>query len=185
MRPMLFLRETATALVAALIATGFAVSSAGAQTPIPSVGVIQDVPGATDRPDPSLTYKLAFDITAMPSSADTISPALTGIARMVNTLRAHGVPADRIQATAVFHGLPIVLVTKDETYRNRTGGKGNPNLELIRQLAAAGVKFAVCGGSARAQNYQASDLLPGVTLNLAAPLTFIDLQTRGYVKVDM
>ena len=185
MRRLLFLHKAPAALAMALVATSFAVSPAGAQMAVPSVGVIQDVPGATDRPDPSLTYKLAFDITSMPSSADAISPALTGIARMVNTLRAHGVPANRIQATAVFHGLPIALVTKDETYRNRTGGKGNPNIDLIRQLAAAGVKFAVCGGSARAQNYQASDLLPGVTLNLSAPMTFIDLQTRGYVKVDM
>lgn len=186
MRRLLLSPKITMILATAIAATGIALSPAGAQQmAVPSVGVTQDVPGATDRPDPALTYKLAFDMNSMGTTAGGVSSSLTGIARMINTLRAHGVPANQIQATAVFHGPTIVLVTKDETYRNRTGATANPNIELIRQLAAAGVKFAVCGGSARAQNYQASDLLPGVTLNLAAPLTFVDLETRGYVKVDM
>lgn len=151
---------------------------------MPSAGVVQDVPGATDKPDPSRTYRLAFDVQSMPGSADTVSPALMGIARLINTYRASGVPADHLEATAVFHGPTIALVTKDETYRNRTGAKANPNVSLIKELAAAGVKMVICGVSARNQNYTAADLLPQAHLNLSATTSFIDLLSRGYVKIE-
>jgi hypothetical protein len=32
--------------------------------------------GATDKPDPSRIYKLAFDVQSMADSADKVSPAL-------------------------------------------------------------------------------------------------------------
>jgi intracellular sulfur oxidation DsrE/DsrF family protein len=120
----------------------------------------------------------------MAATADGVSPALTGIARLINTYRALGVPADHFEATAVFHGPTIVLVTKDETYRGRTGVKANPNAAIIRQLAAAGVKLVVCGVSAREQFYQPSDLISPAHFNLSATVTFMELQSRGYVKVE-
>jgi intracellular sulfur oxidation DsrE/DsrF family protein len=165
-------------------AIGLLPSVARGQLPVPSAGVVPDVAGATDKPDPSRVYKLAFDVRSMADSADAISPALTGIGRVINTYRKFGVPADHIQATAVFHGPTIVLVTKDDIYRGRTGGKANPNAAVLRELAAAGVKLVVCGVSARDQHYEASDLLPPATLNLSATFTFIDLQLRRYVKVE-
>jgi intracellular sulfur oxidation DsrE/DsrF family protein len=169
--------------LAAVLSAAFS-HRAQAQLPIPSAGVIPDVPGATDKPDPSRIYKIVFDIRSMPDSADAINPALTGVAKLINTYRKSGVPADHIQATAVFHGPTIVAVVKDETYHGRTGAKANPNADLLHQLSAAGVKLVVCGVSAREQNYQASDLLPPVTLNMSATVTFIDLQLQGYVKVE-
>jgi len=162
----------------------FATAASAQQLPVPSAGVVPDVPGATDKPDPSRSYRLAFDVKSMPSSADAVSPALMGIARLINTYRAQGVPADHIEATAVFHGPTIVLVTRDETYRNRTGAKANPNAALLKELAAAGVKMVICGVSARGQNYTATDLVPQAHLNLSATTSFIDLQSRGYVKID-
>jgi intracellular sulfur oxidation DsrE/DsrF family protein len=157
---------------------------AQAQLPIPSAGVVPEVPGATDKPDPSRVYKIVFDVRSMADSADALNPALIGIGTVINTYRKAGVPADHIQATAVFHGPTIVVVTKDEIYRGRTGAKANPNVDMIHQLSAAGVKLVVCGVSARGQHYEASDLLPPVTLNMSATLTFIDLQLQGYVKVE-
>jgi intracellular sulfur oxidation DsrE/DsrF family protein len=183
-KPTNSLRRTAYSVSLALIVTGLFASFAEAQLPVPSVGVIQDVDGATDKPDPSRIYKLAFDVQSMADSEDKVSPALMGIAKLLNTYRKYGVPVDHIMATAVFHGPTIVVVTKDDTYRGRTGAKANPNVDLLRQLAAAGVKFVVCGVSARAQNYQASDLAPLAKLNLSATVTFIDLQLKGYVKVE-
>lgn len=171
------------ALTLALLGTIVAPASAQ-QLPVPSAGVIPDVPGATDKPDPSRTYKFAFDVVSMANTADEVNLALVGIARLINTYRNYGVPADRIEATAVFHGRTIVLVTKDETYRNRTGGKSNPNLALLQQLAAAGVKMVVCGVSAREQNYTAADLMPQAHMNLSATVTLFELQSRGFVKVE-
>src|ERR1700742_505383 len=136
------------ALAAALSATHLAQS----QLPIPSAGVVPEVPTATDKPDPSRTYKIVFDVRSMPDSAEAVNPALVGIAKIINTYRKAAVPADHIQAIAVFHGPTIVTVVKDETYHGRTGAKANPNAELLHQLSAAGVKLVVCGVSAREQN---------------------------------
>ena len=76
MRLTTCLRRTVYRVSLALIATALSTSFAGAQLPIPSAGVIQDVDGATDKPDPSRLYKLAFDVQSMADSADKVSPAL-------------------------------------------------------------------------------------------------------------
>lgn len=184
MRYPIFLHRRISTLAVLLVAGGLSVTFAGSPLPVSSAGIIPDIPGATDKPDPSRVYKLAFDVQSMADSAGAVSPALIGMGKLLNTYRNYGVPADHIQATAVFHGPSILLVTTDAVYRARSGAKANPNVALLRELASAGVKLVVCGVSARAQNYQASDLLPLATLNLSATVTFIDLQLRGYVKVE-
>lgn len=171
------------AAMALLLLIGGA-SAAQAQMVVPSAGVVPDVPGAPDKPDPARMYKFVFDVQSLADNADGVSPALTGIGRLLNTYRGYGVPADHLQVTAVFHGKTIVLVTKDETYRGRTGAKANPNKDILRQLQAAGVKTVVCAVSAREQNYTAADLLPSVQMDLSATITFMELQSQGYVKVE-
>lgn len=172
------------AIFAVMVSGAFGSGAFAQQLPVPSAGVVPDVPGATDKPDPSRIYRFVFDMRSMASSADDVSPAVIGVARLINTYRAYGVPASHIEATAVFHGPTVVLVTKDEVYRDRTGAKTNPNIPMLQQLAAAGVKMVVCGVSARDQNYTAADLLPLAHLNLSATITFFELQSRGFVKVD-
>ncbi len=175
--------KSLSCFVMALALWGAAVPAAHAQLPVPSAGVIPDVPEATDKPDPSRTYKFAFDVVSM-GNPDGVSSALTSVARVLNTYRNYGVPAANIEATAVFHGATIVLVTKDETYRNRTGAKANPNMALLQQLAAAGVKMVVCGVSARDQKYTSADLVPQAHMNLSATVTLFELQSRGFVKIE-
>ena len=171
-------------LAVTLVLCAASPSFAQAQLPVPSAGIIPDVAGATDKPDPKRSYKFAFDVISMANSADDVSPALTSIARVINTYRNYGVPAANIEATAVFHGRTIALVVNNEVYRARTGAKANPNLAILQQLAAAGVKMVVCGVSAREQNYSAADLVPQAHMNLSATVTLFELQSRGYVKVD-
>jgi intracellular sulfur oxidation DsrE/DsrF family protein len=178
-----------TAGLAAALAFVAMAGWAQAQTPepslpVPSVGVVQDVAGAGDRPDATRVDKLAVDMQTMPARPDEVSPALEGIARLLNTYRAHGVLAENVRITAVFHGPTIALVAHDAVYREKVGGAGNPNLALLEQLAAAGVKFDVCGGSARQQGYSDADLLPLARMNMSATLTFIDLQLQGYVRLS-
>jgi intracellular sulfur oxidation DsrE/DsrF family protein len=151
---------------------------------IMSVGAIPDVPGAMERPDPKLNYKLVMDIQMMGDSPDDTNPAIEFLGGIINTLRKGGVAKDHIHVTAVFHGKTIVLVTRDSTYRNRTGASNNPNIKILNELAAAGVDLVVCGQSAGSQHYSTNDLLPVTKLNLSATLTFINLQTRGYTKVE-
>lgn len=159
-------------------------AEADAQAAIPSAGAMHDIPRAQEKPDPALRYKIVFDVQTLADSSDAVSPALKSIGALLNTYRNYGVPADHIQATAVFHGQTIVLVTRDEVYHDRTGAEKNPNQKLLGELAAFGVQLVVCGQSAQAQHYAAADLIPAAHLNLSATVTFINLQTKGYVKVS-
>jgi intracellular sulfur oxidation DsrE/DsrF family protein len=151
---------------------------------VPSGGAMQDIPEAHEKPDPAARYKIVFDVRTLADDAGDVSPALRAIAALLNTYRRHGVPADHLRLTAVFHGPTIVLLARDAVYARRTGAQNNPNLALLRELASAGVELAVCGQSARARHYTDADLVPFAQLNLSATVTFINLQTRGYVKVD-
>lgn len=171
------------AVASALLGTP-ACAQTGAALPVPSVGTMQDIPDAHEKPDPTLPYKLVFSVETLADSADSVSPALQAIGGLINTYRKYGVPADHIQATAVFHGATIVLVTRDDIYRRRTGSEKNPNLLILQQLASAGVELVVCGQSALSQHYATSDLIPAARLNLSATVTFVNLQTRGFVKIQ-
>jgi intracellular sulfur oxidation DsrE/DsrF family protein len=151
---------------------------------VPAVGTMHDIPGAKEMPDPALDYKLAIDVQMMADSPDEESPGLDFIGGLINTFRKAGVPADHLHVTAVFHGKSILLVANDKTYRERTGAAGNPNVKLLGQLEKAGVNLVVCGQSARGQHFDRADLLPSATMNLSATVTFINLQARGYVKVE-
>jgi len=163
--------------------SAFAAGQDNATRAVPSAPVMQDIPDAHEKPDPGLHYKLVFDVQTMGDSSDDASPALRTIGAVLNTYRKFGVPSDHIQATAVFHGKTILLVTTDQTYQHRSGTPKNPNAALLHELASAGVDLVICGQSARSQHYTNADILPFVTTNLSATVTFINLQTRGFIKI--
>lgn len=185
---MVKFRMPRSACIATLaIATLASGSQAGAQDrprAVPSVGAMKDIPEAGEKPDPRATYKLVFDMQTLGDSSDEASPALESIGGLINTYTGYGVPLAHLQMTAVFHGKTILLVTRDDVYRQRTGTPANPNARILRELAAAGVHMVVCGQSALGQHYSPADYLPGVTTNLSATVTFLNLQTRGYVKIS-
>ncbi|HUO01826.1 MAG TPA: DsrE family protein, partial [Rhizomicrobium sp.] len=96
----------------------------------------------------------------------------------------HGVPPDHLHLEAVFHGKTIVLVVDDATYKGRTGFDHNPNVDLLQQLQKAGLKMVVCGQSAMAQHYDFKTILPLAQINYSASVTFINLMTRGYIRMN-
>lgn len=151
---------------------------------VPSVGAMKDIVGAQEKPDPHATYKVVFDVQTLGDSSDEASPALESIGGLINTYTGYGVPLSHLQMTAVFHGRTIQLVTRDDVYRQRTGTPTNPNAKILGELAAAGVHMVVCGQSALAQHFSPADYRPGVTTNLSATVTFLNLQTRGYIKIS-
>lgn len=169
-----------------IIVIGSAIPAAaqGQTRAVPSVGVMKDIPNAGEKPDPNLTYKIVFDVVTLAESTDEISPALQAMGGLINTYRAYGVPASHLLMTAVFHGPTILLVARDEIYRQRTGAATNPNAALLRELGTAGVQVVVCGQSAMSQHYKPADYLPAVQTNLSATITFLNLQTKGYVKLS-
>ena len=145
---------------------------------------MHEVPGAQEKPDPRLDYKLVFDMKMMAESPDEVAPNLEFLAGLINTFHAYGVPAEHMHLAAVFHGPTIVQLADDATYQQRTGVASNPNAVLLAKLRVAGVKLMVCGQSAMGQHYDLGMLAHAAQINLSATVTFINLGTEGYVKVE-
>jgi intracellular sulfur oxidation DsrE/DsrF family protein len=154
---------------------------------IPGLPVARDIPGAHELPDPKLDYKIIFDVQSETAGnkPEEVSPSLVMITALINTYEKYGVSPDHLHLWAVFHGRPILLVTDDVTYKARTGIDHNPNAALLQQLSKAGLHMAVCGQSTMAQHYDFKSILPIVQINLSASVTLINLETRGYIRVEV
>lgn len=174
------------AIAAALLICGPISSIAHAQNQplvMPQYGAWPDVPGGANRPDPALTYKVAFKVTGG-GPASQPNPGLLVVARYVNTLAQHGVPADHRNIAVVIYGPATPAVLTDAAYAQRTGVKANPNTKLIRDLKAAGVDIHVCGQAAQGSNITREMQAPEITRDLSGTISLINYQTRGYVMVD-
>jgi intracellular sulfur oxidation DsrE/DsrF family protein len=154
-------------------------SSAWAQLPVPDVGSGRDVPGAAELPDPSLEYKILYMVGAAPKPTD-VNPTLIAAGRLLNTLAAHGVPADKRKfAVMIRGGLDIIL--KNEAYKARHDGQDNPNVAIIQALKKAGVEIRVCGQGVSAMKLNRADIMPEVQVDYWALTTRVNLELRGYV----
>lgn len=165
------------ALAAALVCSATALAEAA---PITGVPQFKDFSGAGEMPDPSLDYKIAFDINSMAASPDQVNPAIKMVGALINAYESHGVSPDHLHLTAVFHGPTIQVVLDDATYKARTGVERNPNVDLLNQLKSHGVQLVVCGQSAMAQHYDFKNIAHA-KVNFSASVTFINLMTRGYM----
>jgi intracellular sulfur oxidation DsrE/DsrF family protein len=169
------------AVIAALM--GLAGGAFAQTLPLPDAPVAKDIAGAKELPDPNMTYKVVFDIAKAADKVDEVNPALTAIARFVNTLAKNGVQADHRKIAVVMHqqGTPIVL--NNEAFRARNQGHDNPNIAMIQQLAKAGVDFRVCGQAVLASKIDPKTIQPEIELDLWALTTIVNLEMRGYVRV--
>jgi intracellular sulfur oxidation DsrE/DsrF family protein len=169
---------------AALIGLAGSTFAQSAQTlPVPEGQVAKDIPGAKELPDPSMMYKVVFDIGKAAPKIDDVNPMLTAIARFVNTLAKNGVPADHRQIAVVFHQQGTEIILNNETFKARNGGHGNPNVALIQSLKKAGVDFRVCGQAVLANKIDPKTIQPEIELDLWALTTLVNLELRGYVHV--
>ena len=150
---------------------------------VPGAGVMVDIPDAHEKPDPTLDYKIVFDMQSTGATAGDVSPGLKMIGTLVNTYEKYGVAPDHLHLQAVFHGETILLVVDDATYKARTGFAHNPNAELLQQLSKVGLTMVVCGQSAMQQHYDFRSILPLAQINLSASVTFMNLAARGYTRI--
>ena len=167
-------------VAAALVCSAASLAHAA---PITGVPQFKDFAGAGEMPDPSLNYKIAFDINTMADQPDQVNPAIKMVGALINAYEGHGVAPDHLHLVAVFHGPTIQVVLDDATYKARTGVDHNPNVDLINQLKAHGVQLVVCGQSAMAQHYDFKNIAHA-KVNFSASVTFINLMTRGYIKIN-
>ena len=169
-------------LAAAAALLGFG-ADAQETLPIPDVGAARDVPGAVLVPNPAVENKVVFDIVAGAENVDDVNPMLEAVARYLNTLAKYGVPQENRKIAVVLHRGSTEIILRDEAFQARNDGHSNPNIELIRALDAAGVRFHVCGQAVLGRKIDPQDILPEIQVDLWALTTLIDLQLQGYVKV--
>lgn len=174
--------RTLTLVAASLLLCARAFAQ-NAELPIPSVAAARDVPGAHLVPDPKMTYKVVFDVRAAAKNVDDVNPALTGVARYVNTLAKYGVPLEHRKIALVIHRDATDIIVDNATFKARNGGHDNPNLALIKSLKQAGVDLHVCGQAVLAKHIDPKTIVPEIQLDLWALTTFTTLQLEGYVRV--
>jgi len=153
--------------------------------PIPSVDAAIDFPNEHEMPDPSLTYKLVFDIAKAAPKVDDVNPGLTAISRYYNTLAKGGVPADHRKFVVVFHQGGTEIALNNAAWKARKDGHDNPNIPLMRSMKAAGIDFRVCGQGVIGSKIDMATIQPEVQVDQWAMTTITTLQLRGYVRVGM
>jgi intracellular sulfur oxidation DsrE/DsrF family protein len=176
----------AVAVCAILIALPLAMHAQSAQTlPIPSVDAAIDFPNEHEMPDPSLTYKIVFDIGKAAQKIDEVNPGLTVISRYFNTLAKGGVPADRRKFVVVFHQEGTEIALNNAAYKALKDGHDNPNIALLHSMKQAGVDFRVCGQGILGRKIDMATINPDIQIDQWAMTTITTLQLRGYVRVAM
>lgn len=152
-----------------------------AQYPIvKGFGGIYEIPEATERPDPSLEYKIIVDLSTAAENDREISRWVDNVARLINLHGLAGVPKDRITVKVIIHGGAIFTLLNDENYKKKFE-VDNPNLKVFEALKASGVDIMVCGQSLLARNLKVADLWPGVRVAHSALTTITTYVPQGYV----
>lgn len=164
----------ALALLVAAPAWGQAYQSA-----VPSAGTPQDIPGAMERPDRALQYRILFDVSEPNRDKDQPHQTLRRAGSLLNAMAANGVKPETGAIAIVVHGAPDANLLTDTAHIKRFG-KPNPSLALLEELAAAGVSIRICGQSYLARGYARAELHPAVQLDLMAMVTIANLMAQGY-----
>jgi intracellular sulfur oxidation DsrE/DsrF family protein len=144
-------------------------------------GVIP-VKNPTEVPDPTIDYKLLFELTANnpDSLAKEINSGLIEVVRKINLHVASGIPLKKIFPVVLIHAGALNAITTNKYYKEHYK-LDNPNLKVINDLVNLGAKFIACGQAMAFFNIKADDLLPLVKISLTAQTVLSSYQLKGYV----
>jgi intracellular sulfur oxidation DsrE/DsrF family protein len=149
---------------------------------IEDYGPVYYVPDEPLALPPGARMKALFDIAAVPEEPGKLNHRLETVARYLNMHAQAGVDPDRLDTAVVFHGRATRTALGPEAFEARYG-EPHPDAELIRQLAAAGVQFLVCGQSAAGYGFRPDELAPDVEVSLSALTVLVRLQGEGFALV--
>ncbi len=171
-------------LVVTTLATGFAQFPASAPprqpgTVVPGFGGTYDVPDAVLLPPKDQDLKLRFDVN-VGAEAGALNMSFDTVARFLNMHARAGVPKERVKAALVVHGTAGKDLLSNAEYRKRFN-KDNPNLALLDQLKAAGVRIYLCGQSAMGRDLPRAAVSPAVDFAYSAMTAHLILEKEGYV----
>ena len=123
-------------------------------------------------------YRLVFDLAA-DSEASQVNRHLVSVARYLNMHARNGVPVARMDLAVVVHGRAVRNLLNSAAHQRREL-MDNPNLDLIRSLQEAGVRFYICGQSMAFAGVAKDDLVDGVDVALSAMTMLTLLQSDGF-----
>lgn len=152
-----------------------------AQFPIvKDYGGIYEIPDATERPDPTLSYKIMVDLSTAAEDNKQISRWVDNVARLMNLHGLAGVSKAALKVKVVVHGGAIFTLLNNAQYQERFQ-TDNPNLKVYEALLEAGADIMVCGQSLIARKMVTKDLWPGVRVAHSALTTITTYVPQGYV----
>lgn len=151
---------------------------------IPDYGKFAEIADPFEAVDPSLHYRIVFDVSQPARKAGEVHQRLERVARMVNLLARHGVTPQAGDIVVTIHGPAARFALSEAVFAKRFDGEANPNAELIRQLTAAGVSVRLCGQSMVANGFAREDLNPHVRVDVSAITTLATLQLKGYAVIQ-
>ena len=156
------------------------------QTPqfpiVKGFGGIYEIPDATERPDPSLEYKILVDLVSGADDPAQVNRFVDNVARLMNLHGLAGVPKDRLQVKVIVHGGAIFSLLNDEHYQERYQ-RDNPNLKVLDALREGGAEILVCGQSMMLRGFEKEDLWPNVTVAHSMLTTATTYVPQGYVML--
>lgn len=152
--------------------------------PVPGYGKFAEIADPFEAVDPSLRYRVVFDVAQPARKTGEVHQGLERVARMVNLLARHGARPQIGDIVVTLHGAAARFALSEAAFAKRFGGETNPNAELIRQLTAAGVSVRLCGQSMVGNGFAREELNPDVRVDVSAITTLATLQLKGYAIIQ-
>jgi len=137
------------------------------------------IPGAKVAIDPAHDYKMVIDGQNAADHPTDLVPALGRASLIINALAVGHVPPAKIKVVIVFHGPSVDGLLKNDAYHLKYG-LDNPNLKVVKELAAAGVQLYVCGQYMAGRKLSMDMLSPEINLATAASIVLVTYQSEGY-----
>ena len=148
--------------------------------PIKDYGQVYNVPFATDRPDSTMQYKILFEASMEKmDSATKIYEPLDIAARLYNLHVYGGVPQKNLDVVLVIGGFGIPVVMTNEAYKKKFG-VDNPNLKILEEMKAAGIKIICCAQAMMKNHIDPSEVNPIITPIFSRLTTVSTYQLKGY-----
>ncbi len=146
---------------------------------IKNYGGIYEISEATVIPNSELRYRIVVDAKTGGDQKSDLAFALYNTARMINLHAVGGVQAENIEVVLAIHGGATYSVLDNKTYQKKFG-IDNPNIGLIKELKAAGVKLTVCGQSLMGRKITKDQVLPEIDIATSMLTTVSTYQLKGF-----
>jgi len=147
--------------------------------PVKDFGKVFNVPFAEDRPDSTMHYKIVFEASQPIDSFAKLYEPLDHVARMYNLHIYGGVPKKNLDVVLVIAGFGIPAVMNNEAYKKKYG-VDNPNLKVIEEMKAAGIKIVGCSQAMMKNSIDPSEVNPIITPIFSRFTTVSSYQLKGY-----